>query len=113
MTGSSWLGVLSGVCLISSTGSALVGYRRFSRRLADTHIDAVVENAMEKLRTRVSGPRPRSGSLVHPWETEADRHVRLIFEAIAIALPDAFAYTAIILAGVGATLGLVALLISN
>lgn len=114
MTSSTWLGLISGILLLASTLSALLGYRRFSQSFDEKQAQVAIENVMDRLRDTEFGPPSDFGSINMEWyRDEADRTVRRIYEAVGDALPDAYAYCAIVFAGVAAILGLVAVFISN
>lgn len=114
MTVTTWLGAVSGILLIASVVSAFLGYRRFSRNFDGEHAQAMVENALDRLRDNDVGPPSEFGTINMQWyREESDRTVRRIYGAVGAALPDSYAYCAIILAGIGALLGFVAVLISH
>jgi hypothetical protein len=74
----------------------------------------MVENALDRLKDDAFGPPSDFETINMQWyREEADRTLRRIYAAVGAALPDCYAYCAIILAGIGALLGLVAVLISN
>lgn len=109
-----WLGIISGVLLIASTVSALLGYRRFSQNFDEKQTQVAIENVMDRLRDTEVGPPSDFGSINMEWyRNEADRTVRRIYEAVGDALPDTYAYCAISFAGVAAILGLIAVFVSN